>query len=89
MKMVIQALIASVVIHLVYLFCTIGIGFIQTKLYMPDISGQWEGIDYLQNEVAFGMIGSPIFLVFTFIGITLICGIFIYFYKTLSVEKGL
>ena len=77
MKIVIQALIASVVIHLVYVIYTIGIGFIQTMLYKPDISRQWEEVNYLQNEVAFGMVGSPIFLVFTFIGTALICGIFI------------
>ena len=81
MKIVIQAFIVSVVIHLVYIFCTIGIGYIKTKLYKPEISGEWEKVDYLQNEVAFGMIGSPIFLVFTLVGIALICGVFIYLYK--------
>ncbi|AOV08009.1 hypothetical protein BI350_10985 [Sporosarcina ureilytica] len=81
MKLVIQAFIASIVIHLVYMFCTIGIGYIKTRFHKPDITGEWEKVDYLQNEVAFGMVGSPFFLVFTFLGIALICGVVISLYK--------
>ncbi|SES07506.1 hypothetical protein [Psychrobacillus sp. OK032] len=81
MKLVIQAFIASVIIHLVYIVCTIGIGYIKTKFYKPDISGSWEKVDYLQNEVAFGMVISPFFFVFSLVGIAIICGIIIYLYK--------
>lgn len=82
MKLVIQAFIASVIIHLVYIVCTIGIGYLKTKFYKPDISGEWGKVDYLQNEVAFGMVISPFFLVFTLVGIALICGVIIYLYNT-------
>ena len=81
MKLVIQAFIVSIVIHLVYIFGSIGIGYIKTKFYKPDISGEWEKTDYLQNEVSFGMVGSPFFIVFTLLGIALICGVLIYLYK--------
>ncbi|QEY21664.1 hypothetical protein D0S48_13840 [Psychrobacillus sp. AK 1817] len=81
MKLVMKAFIASVIIYLVYLVCTIGIGYIKTKFYKPDISSEWESVDYLQNEVAFGMVISPFFFVFSLVGIACICGIIIYLYK--------
>jgi len=80
-KLLIQAFIVSIVIHIVYIFGSIGIGYIKTKLHKPDISGEWEKVDYLQNEVSFGMAGSPFFSVFTFWGIALICGVVIYLYN--------
>lgn len=81
MKLVIQAFIVSIVIHLVYIFGSIGIGYIKTKFHKPEISGEWGEVDYLQNKVSFGMVGSPFFLVFTLLGIALICGVLIYLYK--------
>ena len=81
MKLVIQAFIASIVIHLVYIFCSIGIGYIKTKFHKSNILGEWEKMDDLQNEVSFGMVGSPFFSVFTLVGIALICGVVIYLNK--------
>lgn len=48
---------------------------------ITDISGEWEKVEYLQSEVAFGMFISPIFFVFSLVGIAIICGIIIYLYK--------
>ncbi|MHA6260049.1 hypothetical protein ACXYMX_09040 [Sporosarcina sp. CAU 1771] len=81
MKLVIQAFIVSIVIHLVYIFGSIGIGYIKTKFYKPQISGEWERVDYLQNEVSFGMVDPPFYLVFTLFGIALIYGVIIYLNK--------
>lgn len=81
MKLVIQAFIASVIIHIVYIICMIGIGYIKTKFYKPNLLGEWENVDYLKSEVAFGMAISPFFFVFSLIGITIISGIIIYLYK--------
>ena len=78
MKLVMKAFIASIIIHLVFM---VGIGYINTTFYKPDISGEWEHVEYLQNEVAFGMVISPFFFVFSFVGIACICGIIIYSYK--------
>ncbi|NHM34036.1 hypothetical protein [Neobacillus terrae] len=64
MKLMIQAFIASVIIHLIYFVCTVGLGFIKTKFYKPNIYSKWEKIEHLQNEVAFGMAISPFSLCF-------------------------
>lgn len=81
MKIVIQAIAASVIVHFVLVVCLIGIGYIKTKLYKPEITREWEKVDYLQNEVAFGMVISPLYLVFTFGGTAIICGVIIFLYK--------
>ncbi|MEH7383367.1 hypothetical protein V7138_23105 [Bacillus sp. JJ1533] len=77
----IQAFIASVMIHFIYFVCTVGIGYIKTKFFNPDISSEWEKVEYLQNEVVFGMVISPFIFVYSLVGITIICGIIIYPYK--------
>ncbi|MBA9028842.1 hypothetical protein [Peribacillus huizhouensis] len=65
MKIILQAFIGSVIIHLVYIVCTMVVGYVKTKYYKPDIASKWDKVDYLQNEVAFGMVISPLFYVFS------------------------
>ena len=83
MKIIIQAIIGSIIIHLAYFFTVFLVGYIKTSLYKPNISNEWDNVYPLQNEVAFGMIVSPVFILLTMLGVTVICGIIIYFYKKL------
>lgn len=70
MKLFIQAAIASIAIHIIYFVGILLIGYIKTMNFTPDIEGSWESVHPLQNEVAFGMTGSPVFFLFTFLGVT-------------------
>ena len=83
MKLFIQAAIGSIAIHAIYFLGMLLIGYIQTMNYTPDIESSWKSVDPLQNEVAFGMTGSPFFFMFTFIGVAMVCGIVIVFYRRL------
>ncbi|ADC51548.1 hypothetical protein BpOF4_17535 [Alkalihalophilus pseudofirmus OF4] len=87
MKVVIQACIASLIIHVVYLMGTLGFGYLQTKFYEPNLVGQWEKVDHLQSEVGFGGVVIPPFLyAFTFVGMAIISGVIIFLLKR-SVTK--
>ena len=81
MKIAIQALFFSLLLHFIYIAGVLLTGYIQTQDYKPDIAKSWENVDMLQNEVAFGVIGSPLVLVYTFIGTTLIFGLVLYSYR--------
>ncbi|OIK12336.1 hypothetical protein [Bacillus sp. MUM 13] len=80
MKSIIQSLVISFVIHLVYIFGTMAVGYIKTMNYKPVMEKKWGNIETLQSEVAFGVLGSPLFFVFTFIGVALFCGLIIISY---------
>lgn len=83
MKLFMQAAASSIAIHVIYFLGMFLVGYIKTMNYTPDLEGSWKSVDTLQNEVAFGMTGSPFFLIFTFIGVTVICAILIVFYRNL------
>ena len=81
MKTVIQSLVISFVIHLIYIVGTMGVNYIKTRNYEPDIENNWGDIKTLQNEVAFGVVSSPLLLLFTFVGVALICRLIIISYR--------
>ena len=81
MKIVLQAFNGSIIIHVIYIFCTMLVGYLKTKYYQPDISSAWVNVDTLQNEIGFGMIISPFFYLFSLVGIAVICGIIIFSFK--------
>ena len=81
LKIIIQALIGSIIIHVTYIFGTLLIGYIKTKFYKPDISTSWDNVEILQNEVAFGRVISPYFALLSFVGVAVICGIILFIYK--------
>lgn len=83
MKIIIQAIIGSIIIHLAYFITVFLVGYIKTSLYKPNIPSEWGNVNTLQNEVAFGIVVSPIFIILTFVGVAVICGIIIYLYKRL------
>lgn len=82
MKLTIQAIIASLILHIIYAITMIGIGYIQTINYKPDFSN--ENVVMLQNEVAFGFVYSPSVLIVTFLGAAVICGLIISFYQKMK-----
>lgn len=83
MKILLQAFIGSIILHVMYIVCTMFAGFIKTKFYQPDISSAWEKVGTLQNEVSFGMVTSPFFHINTLVGVAVICGIILFSYKKL------
>ncbi|MFF2753302.1 hypothetical protein ACFVR1_06040 [Psychrobacillus sp. NPDC058041] len=87
MKIILQAIIGSLLIHLIYIVYTVIGGYIKTKYYTPDISSTWDNVEVLQNEVAFGMVGSPFFYVFSFLRVAVICAILIFSYEKLIKKK--
>ena len=88
MKLFIQAAIGSIAIHMFFFVGILMIGYIKTMTYTPDIEGSWENVGTLQNEVAFGMTGSPFFFLFTFIGMTLFCEMVIVLYRKVKGAQG-
>ncbi|MFC0562167.1 hypothetical protein [Halalkalibacter alkalisediminis] len=87
MKTIIKSLGVSCVIHLIYIFGTFIVGYIKTRNYKPDIVNKWEKVETLQNEVAFGVVVSPLFFLITFIGVALICGLIIISYEKIVGSK--
>ncbi|WP_096153290.1 hypothetical protein [Bacillus sp. FJAT-45066] len=56
MKLFIQSIVSSIVVHLIYLVGTMVVGYIKTINYTPIITSSHH--TYLQNEVAFGYVSS-------------------------------
>ncbi|RRN66711.1 hypothetical protein EI200_25380 [Peribacillus simplex] len=83
MNLVFQAFIGSIAIHIIYLVGMMLVGYIKTRNYKPDIASAWDKVETLQNEVVFGKVNSPFLYLFTFVGVTVICGIVIFSYKKL------
>lgn len=75
MKTIIQSFIISFVVHFLVIGGTLLFGYVKTKKYKPVITNQGENVEILHQEVAFGVGGSPLFLLFTFIGFALISGL--------------
>lgn len=80
LKTVIQSLAVSLGLHVIYLYGTFLIGYIKTINYQPNR----ENVHTLQNEVAFGFSVSPLFFLFTFIGMAVLSGVIILFYRKKS-----
>lgn len=81
MSTIIQAIIGSVIVHLIYFLITLVIGYIKTKRYVPDIDSAWESINNLPKEVEFRRSVSPLFIFGTFVGVTVVCGLIIFVLK--------
>ena len=80
MKIIIQSFIISLVIHLLYIAGTMIVAYIKTVNYKVDIESSWRNVETLQNEVAFGIVGSPLILLFTLFGVAAISGFIIISY---------
>ncbi|CAH0318461.1 hypothetical protein [Peribacillus simplex] len=83
MKVVLQAIIGSISIHVIYVVVMMLVGYIKTKNYKPDIESAWDKVETLQNEVEFVSVTPPHFYVLSFLGVSVICGIVILSYEKL------
>jgi hypothetical protein len=83
MKVLFQAVIGSIVIHIIYIVGMMLVSYIKTRNYKPDIASAWDKVETFQSEVVFGKVNSPFLYLFTFIGVTMICGIIMFSYKKL------
>lgn len=81
MKLVIQAIAGSVIIHSVYFISMMLIGYINTKRFVPDVVNTWENVELLQNEVAFGKVISSDAYLISFVGVSVICGFILFLYR--------
>lgn len=80
MKMIIQAFFCSIIIYIVGMML---VSYIKTRNYKPDIESTWDKVETLQSEVVFGKVNSPFLYLYTFIGVTVICGIIIFSYNAI------
>lgn len=80
-KTMIQSFVISFVIHFICIIGTLAVVRIKTRNYKPDFASEWENFETLQNEVAIGVAGSPLFFLFTFIGTAFITGFIIILYR--------
>ena len=89
MKLIIQSIIGSIVFHLLYLVGTIGIGYINTIFYTPNIEDT-RNMTYLQNEVAFGFVKTmPYYVYFiSFIFAALMTALLITMFKQVKVKTS-
>ncbi|MFS0639227.1 hypothetical protein AB1K84_25470 [Mesobacillus foraminis] len=83
MKVVFQAFIGSIAIHIIYIVGMMLVGYIKTRNYKPDIANAWDKVETLQSEVVFGKVNYPFLYLLTFIGVTVICGIIMFSYNKL------
>lgn len=83
MKVILQAFFCSIIIHIIYIVGMMLVSYIKTRNYKPDIASALDRAETLQSEVAFGKVNSPILYLYTFIGVTVICGIIIFSYNAI------
>lgn len=90
MRLLIQSIIFSIAVHVLYFGGNIVHGWYLTRNYVPDIGNAYENVYNLQNEVAIGyVLRSPIYYVFTFTLTILIGALFIQLFKKLrTVNKS-
>ena len=84
MKLIVQSLVISFVIHCFYILGALVVGYLKTRNYRPDIEGEWKTVEILQQKTAFGAAVSPLVLVISFIGTALICGIILFVYRKIA-----
>lgn len=68
MKVVLQAIIGSILICVSYIACMKLVGYFKTNAYKPDIIVAWDKVEILQNEVVFCKIISFVFALLSFVG---------------------
>ena len=83
-----QSVIFSIIIHVIYFGGSLIHGWIVTRNYVPDIKNAYENVIVLQNEVSFGYIISPVFLVISFIVVAMIGAVAIQLFKKVWIAKS-
>ncbi|MFD6438454.1 hypothetical protein ACFWDG_01255 [Peribacillus sp. NPDC060186] len=87
MKLVFQAFIGSIILHVFYFVSTMIVGSIKTIKYKPGIENAWDQARTLQHEVEFGKFISPSVYLLSLVGVALICGFIIFSYKKFFTER--
>ncbi|MED3688422.1 hypothetical protein P4534_06250 [Peribacillus butanolivorans] len=87
MKVVFQAFIGSIILHVFYFVSTMIVGSIKTSQHKPGIENAWGQVETLQNEVVFGKVISSSVYLLSLVGVALICGIIIFSYKKIFTER--
>ncbi|RFU60515.1 hypothetical protein [Bacillus sp. V59.32b] len=84
MRTWIQAFLLSALVHSIFFLGPILIGFVQTSFYKPDHLSNFQTVEYIQNEVAFGMIITPLgylSIIASFLVVSLVFGALLILYK--------
>ncbi|MEK5038660.1 hypothetical protein [Sporosarcina sp. FSL K6-3457] len=82
MKLVLQAVIGSIAIHVIFTVGLMVVGYIKTKNYKPNLAEKWDAtVVVLQDEVVFGKIISPSFGLLSIMGVAVILGFIIFTLK--------
>ena len=84
MKIALQAIVASIIMHVSYIVCMTAVAYIETKNYKPEIISRGEQAIILQDEVVFGIIMSQLSIVFSLVGVAVVCGIILALYRALT-----
>lgn len=66
MKVVLQAIIGSISIHIIYVVVMMLVGYIKTKNYKPGIENAWGKVENLQNQVECVSVTPLIFMFYHF-----------------------
>jgi len=79
MRILSKAMVYSLILHVIY-FISMGLyGLIKTTMFQPDIMEKWNDTNTLQQEVTFGFVFSPVYYIASFLGVTLLLGILLWF----------
>lgn len=84
MKLLLQAFLGALFIHIIYFVALFAVGYVKTLTYRPNMALYWENAERLPQEVAFGTATSPVLYLATFFGVMLMCGILLFSYKKVS-----
>ena len=81
MKVVLQAVLGSIAIHVILIMGMMAVGYIKMKNYKPNITDTSDDtVVVLQDEVVFGTVMSPVFGLFSIVGVAAILGLIIVSY---------
>ena len=72
MRTIKLSFIVSIIMHLVYFLITLSWAYLKTQFFETDFPNEYDNVDILQNEIAFGFIGSPFNVMISIIGTTTI-----------------
>lgn len=84
MKYVGMGLLFSLGLYLIYLVGTVIVGFVKMWNYTPEMDKNIGNVQLLDQGIALGITGSPIFFIITFLGMALLFTLIIYSYQKLN-----
>lgn len=87
MKLIIQSVILSILAHVIYFAGSLIHGIYLTNHYVSDIVNEYANVTYLQNEVAFGYVISPIYYVISFVLTAVIGAVVIHLFNKVRVSR--